>query len=227
MKGIVLSASILTAAFSSIAGSQTLFSDPGNLESGSGSGRGDSRIYYPNFRFPLERGPAYLNSQVYRPGGSSGGSGGQCASENYSYPWRDNYCETRSWDMKMCPAGKGHQGQDIRPADCTADVHWAVSVADGVIVAVAKYSVTLQTNEGALVRYLHLQMNDLAVTKGQRVKSGERIGKVSNWFGGTPTTIHLHFDIKDTVAIGGKPTKVYMPPYATLVAAYKKLMGIK
>src|SRR5215510_12051446 len=69
---------------------------PGDLESGSGTGRNDTTVYFPAMRFPLEAGPAYANSQVYRPGGMHGGGGDQCASGNYSYPWRDIYCETRS-----------------------------------------------------------------------------------------------------------------------------------
>jgi hypothetical protein len=91
---------------------------PGDLEPNSGTGRHDSTIYFPNIRFPLEQGPAYLNSQVYRPGGDHAGDGDQCDATNYSYPWRDNFCEARKWDVKFCPTGKGHQGNDIRPGTC-------------------------------------------------------------------------------------------------------------
>src|SRR5262245_59695623 len=108
---------VLTIAICSLswADPTVSFSAPGDLEPGSGTGLHETKIYFPSIRFPLENAPAYLNSQVYRPGGMNGGTGGQCTSVNYSYPWRDNYCEARSWAMPLCPAGKGHQGQDIRP----------------------------------------------------------------------------------------------------------------
>ena len=37
------------------------------------------------------------------------------------YPWRDNFCEARSFQVGQCAAGFGHQGQDIRPAPCPAE----------------------------------------------------------------------------------------------------------
>ena len=36
------------------------------------------------------------------------------------YPWRDNFCEARSFDVGQCAGGFGHQGQDIRPGACPA-----------------------------------------------------------------------------------------------------------
>ena len=131
LAGFLIAGCAIDAAYS-----QPVFSPPGELEPGSGSGLRDNTIYFPNIRFPIEAAPAFLNSQVYRPGGMHGGGGGQCAGANYSYPWRDNYCETRSWAMPLCPSGKGHQGVDIRPGTCKADLHWAVAVADGEGVAV-------------------------------------------------------------------------------------------
>jgi murein DD-endopeptidase MepM/ murein hydrolase activator NlpD len=200
---------------------------PGELEPNSGTGRQDSTIYFPQMRFPLEEGPAYLNSQVHRPGGDHGGGGDQCDQSNYSYPWRDNYCENRRWDMRLCPSGKGHQGQDIRPRTCKKDLHWAVAVDDGVIANVGAYSVTLQARNGILYRYLHLNMDELAVQELDRVSRGSRIGKVSNHFGGTQTTIHLHFDVKGTLLVGDQKNVAYLPPYASLVASYKRLMDNK
>lgn len=198
---------------------------PGDLEPKSGSGVTDDEIYYPSLRFPLEGGPAFLNSQVYRPGGSEGGPGGQCSISNYSYPWRDNFCEVRRWSVPICPGGKGHQGQDIRPATCKAGVHWAVAALDGVVTNIGRYSVTIQTASGTILRYLHLQRSDLAVRELDYVRKGDRIGKVSNEFGGTPTTIHLHFDIKDTILVRNQPRAMYIPPYSSLVASYKRLIG--
>src|SRR5690606_39747974 len=100
---------------------------PGDLVSGSGQGRVDDVVYAPGMRFPIEEPPAFANSQVYNPGGYLGPGGGQCDAFNYSYPWRDNYCETRQWDMPLCPAGTGHQGQDIRPATCENNKYWGVA----------------------------------------------------------------------------------------------------
>lgn len=204
------------------------FDPPGTLEQGSGTGFKDATVYFPNMRFPLEKYPAFANSQVYRKGGgNSPKPGSQCDAENYSYPWRDNYCESRGYAVPMCPAGKGHQGQDIRPATCKANLHWAVAVENGVIAQIGTYSVTLQSADGTLYRYLHLSMKDLAVKELDKVKRGERIGRVSNDFNGTPTTIHLHFDIKDTVQIKNHQVSTYLPPYTSLVKAYKQLLDGK
>jgi murein DD-endopeptidase MepM/ murein hydrolase activator NlpD len=127
--------------------------------------------------------------------------------------------------MPLCPTAKGHQGQDIRPASCNIDVHWAVAVEDGIIAHIGTYSFTLQTSNGTLYRYLHVNLSTLTVGAHDQVSRGQQLAKISNWFGGEKTTIHLHFDIKDTAAIGGKKYKsVFMPPYASLVASYKTLL---
>lgn len=198
-------------------------SPPGELESNSGKGVADSHIYLDSMRFPLEEAPAFLNSQVYRKGGGQFG-GSQCDPANYAYPWRDNFCETRSWTVGMCPSGKGHQGQDIRPATCKKSTYWAVAASDGIIAQVGTYSVTLQAPTGTAYRYLHLDMKNLAVKEGDRISRGEKIGKVSNDFGGASTTIHLHFDVKDTIAIGNRRMTTFVPPYTSLVHAYEKLL---
>lgn len=223
MLGILLLAHGLAGA----AGQQFTFAPPGELEPQSGKGVRTDQVYFPDLRFPLEAGPAFLNSQVYRPGGGHASApGNQCAQVNYSYPWHDNFCETRGWDMPICPAGRGHQGQDIRPATCQKNLHWAVAVEDGIIAHIGTYSVTLQTKQGTLFRYLHMNMKDLAVKRGDAVKRGTRIGKVSNDFGGTPTTIHLHFEAKDSVQWpDGHVATTFVPPYTSLVAAYKRLLA--
>jgi len=84
---------------------------PGQLVPGSGQGLATATVHAPGIRFPIESAPAYLNSQVWGAGGMHGPGGGQCASSNYSYPWRDNYCETRSWSMPLCPSGTGIRGR--------------------------------------------------------------------------------------------------------------------
>ena len=197
------------------------YDPPGALVTGSGKGRPDTKVYAPGMRFPFESGSAFANSQVYGHGGGSGPGGSQCDKENFSYPWQDNYCESRSWDMPLCPSGAGHQGQDIRPASCVKGVHWAVAVADATITNVGSYSVYLTTADGTRFDYLH--MSDVQVKEGQKVKRGDRVGKVSNQFGGTPTTVHLHFNIRQNVAGVGA---VYVPGYLSLVKSYEALHGI-
>jgi murein DD-endopeptidase MepM/ murein hydrolase activator NlpD len=193
------------------------FRPAGELVAKSGTGATDTRIYLENMRFPLESDPAFANSQVWGKGGSHGGGGGQCDAANYSYPWRDNFCETRDWAMPLCPAGKGHQGQDIRPSTCKKDLHWAVAAVDGTITKIGSFSVYLTGTGNTRVDYLH--MSSVQVTVGQQVTKGTRLGKVSNVFNGTPTTIHLHFNLFQNTAEGW----MYVPPYTSLVAAYQAL----
>jgi len=193
----------------------------GELVPGSGSGTADETVYAPGMRFPIESAPAYPNSQVWGHGGSSGPGGSQCDVENYSYPWHDNYCETRSWDMPLCPAGVGHQGQDMRPSTCENGVHPFVASEAGSITNIGSYSVYLTAADGTRFDYLH--GNSIAVSEGQDVAKGDRLGNVSNAFGGTPTTIHLHFNISQDVAGVGF---VYVSPYMSLVRSYEELTGL-
>ena len=211
---------LLVVVASSSASAQFSYHPAGALEPNSGSGRADSKIYATGMRFPMESGPAFANSQVYRPGGSHGGGGGQCDGRNYSYPWRDNFCESRTWTMPLCPAGVGHQGQDIRPATCEDRKHWVVAGADGTVTSIGSYSVRVTAANGTRYDYLH--MRDVAVGVGQNVSRGQRLGKVSNAFGGTPTTIHLHFNIRQYVAGVGS---VYVPTYGSLIDSYQRLIG--
>jgi len=192
----------------------------------SGQGRaGDQFIYAPGIRFPLESAPAYINSQVYGIGGLHGSRGSLCDAKNFSYPWHDNYCETRGWGMPLCPAGKGHQGVDIRPATCVKKRHIAVAVESGTITSIGKYTVYLRSTSGRTYRYLHLDSDTLQVRRGQRVKRGQRIGLVSDNMGNTKTSIHLHFDMKQTIRFNnGRSAKVFVPPYASLVDAYQRLL---
>jgi MYXO-CTERM domain-containing protein len=200
---------------------EDFYAPAGELVPGSGQGLAESTVYAPGMRFPIEDGPAYPNSQVYGHGGSEGPGGGQCDVENYSYPWRDNYCEIRSWDMPLCPAGTGHQGQDIRPATCENGVHWITSSESGTVTNIGSYSVYVTKADGQRFDYLH--GSNVAVSNGQAVNKGDHLGRVSNQFGGTPTTIHLHFNIRQDVAGVGQ---VYVSPYMSLVESYEELMGL-
>lgn len=192
----------------------------------SGQGRkGDNYVYAPDIRFPIESAPAYLNSQVYGVGGYLGPKGSLCSETNYAYPWHDNYCEKRSkYNMPLCSMGTGHQGVDIRTATCEKKKYYAVAVENGVITSIGTYTVQLRGISGRTYRYLHLDSATLKVKRGQNLRRGQRIGLVSNNMGSTPTSIHLHFDMKQTIKIGNSSKTVFVPPYTSLVEAYKRLL---
>ena len=202
------------------------YNPPGQLESGS-SGYESDTVFVPGMRFPLESAPAYANSQVWGIGGMNGPAGSQCSDANYSYPWSDNFCEPRSWDVPLCPGGTGHQGQDIRPATCEDDVHWAVAAEAGTITSIGSYSVYLVADSGVRHRYLHMSPASVQVSVGDRVPRGQRLGRISAAFfdsngSSVPTTIHLHYDIHMHVESVG--AAVYAPPYMSLVRAYEELV---
>lgn len=194
----------------------------GELTKGSGTGLKTSKVYAPGIRYPIEKAPSFLNSQVWGVGGSAGPKGSQCDAKNFSYPWWDNFCETRTWTMPLCPAGKGHQGQDIRASTCANKTWWVVAVEDGTITSIGTYTLYLKGKSGTLFRYGHMDPPSLQVKVGQKVSKGQKIGLVSNAFGGTPTSIHLHFDVEQYVAGIGT---VFVSPYNSLVEAYKGLVN--
>ncbi len=204
---------------------------PGALLPGSGQGNTDQIVHAPGMTFPIAGAPAYLQSQVFTFGGGIGG-GDQCDVRNFSYPWRDNFCETRSRNRNspFCPNAKIHQGQDIRvgtPSDCVAlrqttpanrTLHRVVAVEDGTISHIGSYSVNLRAG-GRIYKYMHMNMAALQVEKYDTVKAGDLIGYVSNDFGGAATTLHLHFEIVQNTADSGW---VPVPPYLSLVEAYER-----
>jgi len=184
--------------------------------------------------FPIQTDPTIPQSQVFNPGGGVVG-GDQCDPRNYEIVWRDNFCEQRSrFSSPYCPAGEGvHLGQDIRvgtASDCEElrrrdarqrTLHKIVAVEDGEISNIGRYTVTLKAG-GRIYRYLHLNMLALQVSPGQEVSAGDHIGYMSNDFGGTPTTFHLHFEIKVN---DGENGWVYAPPYTSLLEAYAEREG--
>lgn len=196
------------------------YNPPGVLVAGSGDGRMDDKAYAPDMRFPIQSAPAFANSQVWGIGGSEGPAGSSCSDGNFSYPWSDNYCETRTWEMPLCPSGEGHQGQDIRAATCEADVHPVVASEAGTVTNVGSYSVYITAADGTRYDYVH--MGSVSVGVGEDVTKGQLIGNVSNEFGGTPTTVHLHFNLRQNVAGLGT---IYVPPYMSLVNSYQALVG--
>ncbi len=206
---------------------------PGALEAGSGTGALEASTLVPDMMFPIKDAPAFPQSQVYRWGGGVKG-GDQCDLRNFAAPWRDNYCEKRSSTntTPWCSVTGVHLGQDIRvgtPEGCRTErstkaadrtKYEVVAVEDGVISNVGSYSITLRANAGGRIyRYLHLNMAKLKVATGAPVKKGDVIGYVSNDFGGTPTTLHLHFEIKLNTT---GSVWAYAPPYSSLLAAYQR-----
>ncbi len=209
---------------------------PGYLIPGSGTGTFDETIYAPGMTFPVKGAPAFLHSQVWRPGGGMS-TGGQCDPSNYAGPWQDNFCETRSRarTSPFCTKDKIHQGQDIRAgtaAGCRQMVamrpakptlYELVAVEDGVIQYIGNYSIRLRgANSGNLYNYLHLNMAALKVKTGDTVTAGQSISYISNDFSGTPTTLHLHFEIKAPIEGEGI---TYVPPYMSLIDAYERREG--
>lgn len=204
---------------------------PGDLEPNSGLGAKDSTIYVPDMVFPIQQARAYPQSQVYRYGGGIGG-GDQCDPRNFTASWRDNFCENRSstTTSPYCPSAGVHVGQDIRvgtPEGCRAERsllpserkrYVVVAAEDGYISNVGSYTVNVRSG-GRIYRYMHMNMKALQVTLGQQVKAGDPIGYVSNDFGGTPTTLHLHFEIKHNTSEYGW---TWAPPYTSLVKAYER-----
>lgn len=202
------------------------FLPPGRLVEGAGEGLAATMVHVPGVRFPLESAPAYANSLAWGVGGFHGTPGDQCAPENYAYPWRDSFCEATGHGAAICPAGTGHSGQDLRPAHCERGTHWAVAAADGVITSVGAYSVRLMSETGVRFTYLHLDPASLAIETGDTVRRGERIGQVSNAFGHTPALTHLHFEIRIAVDAGEAGLiNTPVPPYASLVEAYQRLLA--
>jgi hypothetical protein len=228
------------------------FYAPGNLAQGTGSGpqRGgtaDWSVYVPQMAFPIRHShSAWLNSQIYAPGGGGyrgRGPDNQCAVQNYSYPWRDNFCEKRpgtNRESLNCPSQQIHQGVDIRGGSggwrgsSCYQMAWqgeqamvpVVAAEDGRVEysrAPYKYTLLLITDEGRVFRYLHLERTSLAVKPGTAVRKGETIGFVSNYFGRSQTTHHLHFEISQNVA--GKGFS-HVAPYMSLVRAYERDHGL-
>lgn len=202
---------------------------PGTLvPSKSGKGQKNRKVFAPKMGFPISLGrdqDAYVNSQVWGVGGDNGPSGKEYASANYSMPWHDNYCEKRGWEMPLCPSGKGHQGVDIRGPRLANDRWSLVAVESGRIEHISAFSVlVLRAANGTRYRYLHFDPQTLRVKRGQYVKQGQELAKMSNIMEYRhATTTHLHFDIEQTVMFKNGARRIYVPPYTSLIVAYRKL----
>ncbi len=69
---------------------------------------------------------------------------------------------------------------------------------------------------------MHMNMDRLQVTEGQTVSAGQTVGYLSNDFGGTPTTMHLHMEFKQNIDGVGW---TWVSPYMSLVRAYERRLG--
>jgi hypothetical protein len=194
---------------------------------------------YSQIRFPLEKAPAFARSQSFgnrrsndRPPMPDEPAGG-----NTGYPWRDNFCEARSFSVGQCAGGFGHQGQDIRPAcspgnesadRCDPHQQAVVAVRDGVLIrSPQQQAATLQINtrnEHIRFRYMHMNprsMDTDGILNGRHVDEGEKLGVVSNYLDHpNGTTRHLHFDVQVFTRDGW----LWVNPYVTLVSAYERLI---
>jgi len=211
------------------------YHSPGRLITGTGfrrnGGRADYTVYSA-IRFPLAATPAFANTQYYQrrvPGGVA------------AYPWRDNFCEGRSYRVAQCPGGMGHQGQDIRAAGCsrtsTGDDRCGehhddvLAVRDGTVLRArgqeAVYLVVNTPTEHIRFRYLHMRpklLDAAGVVSGRRVAEGELLGQIGNFsHHENGTSYHLHFDVQVPTRAGW----VFVSPYMTLVSAYERLIGAR
>lgn len=238
---------------------------PGNLIENTGwkkmPGRDDYHVY-ARFRFPIADAPAYIKSQsflswgdCYRTGivGSTGRKGApyhcklndkplvfdESTPENFSYPWQDNFCELRDFLVGQCPGGYGHQGEDIRPANCVLNnaegdrclpyQHTVAAVRDGIIRRnlgnLAAYIVVNTPNDHVRFRYLHMNpkmMDADGLLDGRQVSEGEILGKVADWGDyESGTSYHLHFNMQVFTKVGW----VWVNPYMSLVLSYERLIG--
>jgi hypothetical protein len=238
---------------------------PGDLIENSGykkmPGRADYHVY-SRMRFPIAQAPGYVKSQSFMPWGDcyhtgtvgrTGRKGAsyhcklndkplvfdESAPENFNYPWRDNFCELRDFLVGQCPGGYGHQGEDIRPANCVFNnaesdrclpyQHDVAAVHDGIIRRlpgnIGLYIVVNTENERVRFRYLHMNPNTMdsdGFLNGRHVSEGEIIGKVATWGDYEHgTSYHIHFNMQVFTKIGW----VWINPYMTLVSAYERQIG--
>ena len=200
-------------------------------------GRADFTAY-SQIRFPLQKPPAFVHSQSFRNRRSSDRAIDESIGSNSSYPWQDSFCEARSFSVGQCPGGFGHQGQDIRPAPCSAvnegpdrcdpKQRAVVAVRDSTVIrSLKQQGATLQINtrsEHLRFRYMHMNpatMDADGVLNGRHVEEGEKIGVVSNYLDHpNGTSRHLHFDVQVFTRDGW----LWVNPYVTLISAYERLI---
>ena len=227
---------------------------PGTLKPGSGEGVAQDTVEVTGMRFPIERAPAYSNSQLYAHGGGKGPkplTWNQKHSSNFSYPWRDNFCETRgklSQVEELCPAKRGvHQGQDIRAASATKNKYWAVATFNGKIskdnpLGSCSTMDVKSSNQSQFFRYLHL-FDDIVGSEtlaasvmlptrrglGEKVTRGDRVGLVSAIMRSTDAHgVQIKYGTTTHLHFeiweAGPDGYYRVPPYSSLVDSYSRLL---
>lgn len=202
------------------------------------TGDTDTSVHAPNMMFPITPGPAFANSQYYGYGGfaepPTGDGKGERDPRNFDYAWRDTFCELREANKLKngrCPSGVGHQGNDIRPPTCDNGRWTAVAPEDVQVVYIGSYSVLLYAPASDLTYvYLHTFPPAPGLTVGQSLNKGDPVGGVSDLFGTSDTTVHLHFEIWDGfITSPGSPTRASgaaaLSPYTSLIEAYLDLLA--
>ncbi len=217
--------------------------DPGDLGTARNNGAlgvTDPSVVSPLMRFPIERGPAFLNSQIFMFGGGGYDAGGgevysntnvgqENNPQNFDYPWFDNFCEVRTRGNGLCAAGSGHQGQDIRAASCENGSNIGVAPEDGFVRRIGStHLVEIYGDSGLVYKFLHMDRPlEPGIVKNARVTRGQPLGRVSNKTGVTSrsTTVHIHFEIWHGTAQGMVNTGAGpLPPYSSLVESYLDLV---
>lgn len=230
--------------------------DPAELGSTahlSEAGYTEPLVFAPDMRFPMLRGPAYANSQIflpafgaayYPPRGRDEENaivdvyidgvryarpwGPQNSPGNYAYPWSDNYCEIRYSDVNRCSGTDGHQGQDIRPGSCTHN-HVVVAADDGFVSTLSNLSLDLYADDeaGTVYRYLHVDrplLIDMGEDNWVAVEKGQPLGFVSNVSGRSmPLQRLTTVHLHFEVWAGSPGGADPLPLYTSLVEAYRRL----
>ncbi len=200
----------------------------------------DASVVAPSMRFPVQAGPAFLNSQIFMFGGGGYDYGGgevyanpntgqENDPANFDYPWRDNFCEVRRSGNGLCAAGVGHQGQDIRAASCENGAFLAVAPEDGFVRRIGEtHLLEIYGDSGLVYKLLHMDRPlEPGIVKDARVVKGQPLGRISNKTGAVSrsTTVHIHFEIWHGTASGGVNLGAGpLPPYSSLVEAYLDLL---
>lgn len=200
---------------------------PGNILPSAGLGVPRRKVSFSGWIFPLQIGTvtgnhAYIGTQLSQYHGVSNVNSPLL----FHYPSRDNQCEPRDWTMQPCPAGKGHQGVDIRAND-NRDKFWSVvAVEAGVVTSVTSNTTVAVRSGNHTVRYLHMDPASIAaagIDVGDSVTQGQVLGKVSCFLSGScQTSRHLHFDAYTGSAGAGN----FYHVYPSLIAAYRRAWGL-
>ena len=128
--------------------------------------------------------------------------------------WRDHACGRLSYD--------GHDGTDFRLPDYTAmdkgvavlaaaagtvlrvrdgmqDVNVNIVGRDTVMKVGGGNAVIIDHGDGWQTAYLHMKRDSVAVTPGQRVEAGQRLGEIG--LSGLTEFPHLHFGVRHNGAV--------------------------